>query len=192
MFLCVRYIFILQLNNIHLSATIMKIFAFANFVLLVTLALSMFAGKFLKSDNINTQHKSISDQLIALDMKHKLFLFEGSTNACVDDAGNACSCLKDGECIIAYKECKSLKEKYPKTTEWCQNTQDCMEQVPDLKIHVSWKYISLNGFLKLQDCFCVYLDIQYFTFVSDFSLAQSFFISYVLSNLWQIKISHLE
>ena len=148
-FLFVRYIFILQLNNIHLSATIMKIFAFANFVLLVTLALSMFAGKFLKSDNINTQHKSSIDQLIALDMKHTLFLFEGSTNACLDDAGNACSCLKDGECIIAYKECKSLKEKYPKTTEWCQNTQDCMEQVPDLKIHVSWKYISLNGFLKL-------------------------------------------
>ena len=95
----------------------MKIFAFANFVLLVALALSMFAGKFLKSDNINIYH--IIYQLISLDMKHKSFLFEGSTNACVDDAGNACSCLKDGECIIAYKECKSLKKKYPKTTEWC-------------------------------------------------------------------------
>ena len=97
----------------------MKIFAFANFVLLVTLALSMFAGKSLKSDNINAYHNSsITGPTDRFKYETKLFLFEGFTNAaCVDPDG--CACEKDGECIIAYKECKSLKEKYPKTTEWC-------------------------------------------------------------------------
>ena len=49
----------------------------------------------------------------------KLFLFEGLTNACVDDDGNACACLDDdGECIAAKKECKSLEAKNYKIT-WC-------------------------------------------------------------------------
>ena len=84
----------------------------------------MFAGKSLKSDNINIYHNN-NWPTDSLRYETQLFLFEGLTNACVDGKGNACECLDDeGDCIIDYKECKSLvKKKY--TVTWCCDGVPC-------------------------------------------------------------------